>query len=76
MRPHLAALPAPSGHPGVARVFDVIVLTGKERKGHLLSSGPGPQAVLAIGWSVWDAHLHIDYERELVPLFFKVRDLD
>lgn len=24
---------------------------------------------------MWDAHLHIDYERELVPLFFKVRGI-
>ncbi len=33
VRPHLAAVPAPSGHPGVARAFDVIALTGRERKG-------------------------------------------
>ena len=31
--PHLTALPAPSSHPGVARAFDAIVLTGRERKG-------------------------------------------
>ena len=29
----IAALPTPSGHPGVARTFDVIALTGRERKG-------------------------------------------
>lgn len=28
----IAALPTPSGHPGVARTFDVIALTGRERK--------------------------------------------
>ena len=48
----LAALPEPSDHPGVARTFDVIALTSRERKDHLLYSGPDPQAVLAIGWSM------------------------
>ena len=56
--PASAALPAPDNHPGVARTFDAIVLTGRERKGnHLLFSGPGPQVVSAIEWLMQDAAL-------------------
>ena len=69
----IAALPTPSGHPGVARTFDAIVLTDRERQRITSLRLPHPQAVLAIGWPRRMQHLHTDYKRELVPLFVKVQ---
>ena len=55
--PASAALPAPDSHPGVARAFDAIVLTGRGRGFTPFRYVPCPQAVLAIVWLMQDAAL-------------------
>ena len=76
MHPASAALPAPESHPGVARTFDVIVLTDREQRGITsFPSGPRPQAVLAIVWLMQDAALtQWNMSGKLVPLFVKVSE--
>ena len=57
VHPASAALPAPDSHPGIARAFDAIVLTGKRTGFTPFQSIPCPQAVLAIEWLMQNVSL-------------------
>ena len=57
VHPASMALPAPDSHPGVARTFDAIVLTGRRTGFTPFRSASGPQAVLAIEWLMQNVSL-------------------
>lgn len=59
---------------GSARTFDVIVLTERGMRPHLLPLHPHSAGSLCVqSHAAAKSHLHTDYEREHVPLFAKVQ---
>lgn len=71
--PRLRRCHAPDSHAGIARAFDAISLTGRNRGKSPPFAVPGRRQ----SWrGMADAgcnHLHTDYEQEPVLLFFKVQ---